>query len=185
MSPKVSSPLTTEYALLGFLHQQPMHGYEIHRHLSEAKGIGLVWHVKQNQLYALLGKLERKGYVTVEVEPQENRPPRKVFHLTDAGRTAFQLWVRSPVKHGRKLRLDFLAKLYFARQEGPEVVTRLIEEQRAACQEWLTEQQAKADAEQNGSPFDWLVYEFRVGQLEATLKWLDTCEQALSVAMIL
>ena len=26
----VSSPLTTEHALLGFLHQQPTHGYEIH-----------------------------------------------------------------------------------------------------------------------------------------------------------
>ena len=64
MSPMVSSPLTTEHALLGFLHQQPTHGYEIHRRLSDSEGLGLVWHVKQNKLYALLAKLESKGYVT-------------------------------------------------------------------------------------------------------------------------
>jgi DNA-binding PadR family transcriptional regulator len=41
--PRVNLPLSTEYALLGFLRRQPMHGYEIHQQLSDATGLGLVW----------------------------------------------------------------------------------------------------------------------------------------------
>ena len=33
MSPMIKQPLTIEYALLGFLRQQPMHAYEIHQTL--------------------------------------------------------------------------------------------------------------------------------------------------------
>ena len=183
MSRPAAPSLRTENALLGFLHQQPMHGYEIHRRLSETEGLGLVWHVKQNQLYALLGKLEKKGYVTTTLEPQPNRPDRKVFHLTDAGRDTFWTWLKSPVQHGRKLRLEFLAKLYFAQQEESAVATELIEKQRAACLVWLNTERDKIEALAIEQPYERLVYKFRVGQLEAMLTWLDTCEQSLPELM--
>jgi len=179
MSRPANSSLTTENALLGFLHQQPMHGYEIHRRLSETEGLGLVWYVKQNQLYALLGKLEKKGYVTTTLEPQPNRPDRKVFHLTNAGRETFWTWLQSPVQHGRKLRLEFLAKLYFAQQEEPAIALGLIEEQRGACLAWLNTEHDKVEALEGEHPYERLVHQFRLGQLEAMLTWLDTCEQAL------
>lgn len=179
--PMTRSPLTIEHALLGFLRQQPIHGYEIYQQLEQAQGLGLVWHIKQSQLYALLTKLEKKGYISATLEPQDARPPRKVFHLTPAGRQAFLDWVQSPVKRGRRLRLEFLAKLYFAQQENSLVVSRLIEQQRNACREWLAQQHTQADTLANANPFDWLVHEFRLGQLEAMLNWLDICEQALLV----
>ena len=43
MSPMIRQPLTIEYALLGFLRQQPRHGYEIYQQLSDPTGLGLVW----------------------------------------------------------------------------------------------------------------------------------------------
>ena len=180
MSPMVSSPLTTEHALLGFLYQKPTHGSEIHRRLSDPEGLGLVWRVKQNQLYAQLSKLEKQGYVTTKLEPQKNRPPRKIFRLTEAGQEAYLEWRQSPVRHGRKLRLEFLAKLYFARKEGPEATRQLIDLQRAACCSWLEQAQKQAGARRDTRPFDWLVHKFRVGQLEAMLAWLDTCQETLA-----
>ncbi len=179
MSPMVSSPLTTEHALLGFLYKNPTHGYDIHQRLSDPAGLGLVWHVKQNQLYALLGKLERKGFVTTQLEPQDNRPPRKIFNLTAAGQEAFLAWIGQPVEHGRKLRLDFLAKLYFAQRQGPTITEYLIEQQRLACRDWLAGEQTKAAELKDTNPYDWLVHEFRVGQMQAILTWLDTCQEAL------
>jgi DNA-binding PadR family transcriptional regulator len=154
-------PFTIEYALLGFLRHGPLHGYEIHRQLSDPAGLGLVWRLKQSQLYALLSKLEDAGYVTAAVEPQAARPPRKVFELTRSGREAFLDWVHSPVLHGREVRLHFLTKLYFAQREGREVAARLIEGQRAVCRGWLAVQ-------------------FRVAQIEAMLGWLDECQQAIA-----
>jgi len=177
--PRVNLPLSTEFALLGFLRRRPMHGYEIYQELSDPTGLGLVWRLKQSQLYALLARLEREGYVTTTIEYQDVRPPRKVFELNEAGRQAFLEWVRRPVPHGRKLRLDFLAKLYFARLEGPEVASQLIERQGAACRDWLQQQEAEAESLRQKHPYDWLVHKFRIGQIEAMLAWLDTCQEAL------
>lgn len=179
MSPMVRLPLTVELALLGFLRQRPMHGYEIYQTLAEPTELGMVWRLKQSQLYALLGRLEGEGYLVAEVEAQGSRPPRKVFHLTEAGREAFLTWVRTPVPHGRDLRLEFLAKLYFARQEGDTVARALVVAQRAECTTWLARQQAQDGSLDGSAPYRWLVYEFRVGQLEAMLAWLDRCEQLL------
>jgi DNA-binding PadR family transcriptional regulator len=175
-------PLSTEFALLGFLRRQSMHGYEIHQQLSDTTGLGLVWRLKQSQLYALLAKLEREGYVTTTVEYQDTRPPRKMFELTEAGRQAFLEWMERPVPQGRKLRLDFLAKFYFAQLEGPEVALRLIEGQRVVCRDWLRQQTEETDLLRQSWPYDWLVHKFRMGQIEAMLAWLDTCQEALAMA---
>ncbi len=179
MSPLRRQPLTIEHALLGFLRQQPMYGYEIHQRLSELGGVGRVWQLKQSRVYSLLSKLERSGLIEAVVEPQPPRPPRKVLHLTPQGREAFSAWVRSPVGQGHKLRLDFMTKLYFAQQEGAEVVAALLHGQRRACEQWLAAQQALAGESGEGAHYEWLVHQFRIGQIEAMLGWLDQCERAL------
>jgi hypothetical protein len=106
-----------------------------------------------------------------------------MFELTQAGRQAFQDWVQQPVSQGRKLRLDFLAKLYFAQFEGPAIAVRLIEQQRAACLNWLRQQEEETEALRHSQPYDWLVHKFRRGQIEAMLVWLDTCQEVWPVAV--
>ena len=175
------SQLTIEYALLGYLYRQPMHGYEIHHKFLADDGLGLVWQLKQSQLYALLTKLEQRGYITATLEPQDARPPRKVLHLTTDGQAAFLDWLRKPVPQGRKMRMEFMAKLYFARQIEPEIVAILIDGQRHICREWLASLRTQADVLSAERPFEWLVYQFRVGQVEAMLHWLDVCDQAFVV----
>jgi DNA-binding PadR family transcriptional regulator len=171
-----AQPLTIEHALLGFVRQGAAHGYAIYQALSDPAGLGLVWNLKQSQLYALLGKLEDAGYLVAEVEKQESRPSRKLYSLTSAGENAFLAWLSQPVEHGRHLRLEFLAKLYFARIEGREAALALVEKQRHVCQRWLAAQQAQANAA-GARPYDRLVHQFRQGQIEAMLAWLDHCAQ--------
>ena len=176
MSP---SQLTIEYALLGFLYRQPMHGYEIHQQLLAGDGLGLVWRLKQSQLYALLAKLEQAGYISATLEPQDARPPRKVLQLTVAGREAFLDWLRSPVPQGRQMRMEFMAKLHSARQIEPATAAVLIDGQRDICSDWLASLRDEADALSAERRFEWLVYQFRIGQVEAMVNWLDICEQEL------
>ncbi|MBA3946791.1 MAG: PadR family transcriptional regulator [Herpetosiphonaceae bacterium] len=177
----IKLPLTLEYALLGFLAQQPMHAYEIHQRLQETGELGLVWHLKQSQLYALLGRLEEAGNMTTVTEPQGTRPPRKMLHLTASGRAAFGRWLRTPVAHGRDFRQEFLAKLYFAQQNDAFTVVTLLAEQRTACQEWVAELHSQTATTSADQTYDWLVLQFRIGQIEAILVWLDTCELTLAV----
>ncbi len=175
----VSAPLSLEHALLGFLRQQPMYPYEIHQTLAQAKDLGRVWHLKQSQLYALLARLEEAGYITTITEAQGTRPPRKVMTLTPGGLAAFDNWLASPVAHGRDFRLEFLAKLYFATQSGPDAVAALIEGQRQTCAIWLVDLAAQAAALRESSRFDWLVLQFRITQISAIVSWLDTCAATL------
>lgn len=171
--------LSIELALLGFLRREPKHGYAIHQELSDPSRLGPVWQLKLGLLYAMLGKLEDAGYVTATTEPQENKPPRKIFSLTEAGERAFLAWVQSPVQNGRSLRLEFLVKLYFARREGAEVAARLLAAQRALCHEWLAAEQEIVDEEEaGGRQYSRLVHQFRLGQIQAMLNWLDQCEDA-------
>lgn len=172
--PMVKQPLTIEYGLLGFLREQPVHAYEIHQRLVHAEALGLVWRLKQSQVYALLNRLEDEGYIIGTAEPTSGGPPRRTLALTEAGRAAFEQWVAAPVTHGRDFRIEFMAKLFFAQQAAPAAAARLIEHQRAECRAWLAGITAQADRIGTGKPYDWLVLEFRAGQIRATLAWLDT-----------
>ena len=175
MSPMIKQPLTIEYALLGFLRQQPMHAYEIHQTLLRAEALGLVWHIKQSLVYVMLERLELEGYITAAIEHQGSRPPRKILSLTPEGQEAFAQWLRTPVAHGRDFRLEFLAKLYFASRDDPANTAMLIVTQRVACRNWLVDLHAQAEALSDVRDYDWLVLQFRIGQIEAILAWLDIC----------
>ena len=179
MCPMVRRSLAIEHALLGLLKQSPLHGYQLHRLLSDPDGLKRVWHLKQAQLYALLGKLEEAGYISGSIQQQASHPPRRVYRLTKAGQEAFQNWLSSPVSRPRQMRQEFQAKLYFARLEGNEACTRLISIQRQACQEWLTAQEAIAGQESTGNSYPWLVDQYRLRQIRAMLDWLDLCQEKL------
>ena len=172
------SALSVELALLGFLRREPKHGYALHQELSDPTGLGSVWQIKLGRLYALLGKLEEAGYIRAVTELQENKPSRKIFHLTDEGESAFLSWVQSPVRHGRSLRLEFLVKLYFARFEGAGVAALLLAAQREQCRDWAEAEQEIIDEEnESGRRYSRLVHQFRLGQIQAMLTWLDRCEE--------
>jgi len=98
-----------------------------------------------------------------------------MMYMTAQGRAAFETWRETPVHHGRDLRQEFLAKLYFAQFEGPECVERLLAAQRAACHTMLASLQARAKAAEKA--YARVVYEFRASQIEAFFAWLDRCEE--------
>ena len=182
MRTPASPSLTIEHALLGFVYDTPLHGYEIYRQLSDPAGLWQVWRLKQSQLYALLTKLEEKEYITATLQPQEGRPPRKVYALNEAGRVAFRGWLAAPVAHGRQMRIEFLAKLYFAHRQEPLTVLHLIERQIGACQRWLGEFQPPSKARTEPDFFGYAVQQFRHNQVESFLAWLTACRQALLVS---
>lgn len=175
----VKLPLTMEHALLGLVRQRPMYAYEIHQTLAQAEALGLVWQLKQSQTYALLARLEEAGYLASTLEAQDSRPPRKVLQLTESGEAAFARWLVAPMRHGRDFRLEFLAKLFFAAQESAAVLAALLAAQRDACDGLIAQLRARLAAIAPERPYDRLVLQFRLGQLAATLGWLDTCADTL------
>ena len=181
MSASAPPSVGLEIALLGLLRAQPRHAYELHQLLQEGvEPLGLIWRLKQSNLYALLAKLEEAGYVASKWNCTGTRPPRKILRLTPARSRGICGMGRNPVEHGRDFRLEFLAKLYFATQTGASTVRDLLSMQRAACMRWIAELQTQLHTSDPERTFERLIFEFRLTQSEAILRWLDTCEQALT-----
>lgn len=178
MSRVTSLPLTIEYALLGLLQKQPMHGYQLYQELTAPKGLWLIWRIKQGQLYALLSKLEEYGYLTATLELQDTRPPRKIFQLTASGQAVLQQWLTTPVARPRQMRQEFLAKLFFAQQAGSTATSALFAVQRTLCRAWQAQEQTTAST---ASGFAQVVALFRLSQVDALLVWLDRCEENLTL----
>lgn len=71
-----------EILILRRLRGGPAHGYELRKRVEETTGFVL----HNNSLYPALKRFEEAGAVTKTAEPQEGRPPRLVYALTDTGR---------------------------------------------------------------------------------------------------
>ena len=162
-------------ALLGLLMAQPKHGYELYQEFS--RELGRVWEIGQSQLYAQLKQLEEAGLVSVQTEPQLSRPARKVYRLTPQGRVTFEEWVHQPTAYLRTIRVEFLARLYFFNRLSLTGLEQLVAEQVAVCQAQV-ERFERLAAETEDS-FQCYVLEFRRGQLEAVIRWLDRCLEVL------
>jgi DNA-binding PadR family transcriptional regulator len=169
-----------ERSLLGLLAERPMHGYELHRELGRKSGLGLVWTVRQAQLYGILARLEAARLVASELVASGRGPARKVFHATAEGKAAFDEWAREPASR-KDFRLDFLAKLIFAGKTGGRAAAALVASQRRSCDAWLQDMRAREAACEAGG-LDTLVYRYRVGQLEATAAWLEECAAYVAAA---
>ena len=162
--------MAVEETLLGLLRRNARHGYDLAREFAPGTALGGIVRLEMGMLYTHLKKLEREGFVRAEIETQGARPPRKVFEITDDGRRMLARWLARPVEHTRDLRLEFLLKLYIARDDEPEVAQRLMTQQQEVCERFVTSLTEQVIAERDD--FRRLVLEMRLAQNRALLDWL-------------
>jgi PadR family transcriptional regulator AphA len=175
----VSEP--AEYAIMGLLQSQSMHGYEMFQQFKYGT-LGEIVRLEMSQMYAFLKKLERLAYIEAQLEPQGTRPPRKVFHLTETGRATFFQWLSEPVVRPREIRILFLIKLYFVRQFRPQQAATLVREQIVACQNFLNRLESRHPphcAAGDGAFFEHVVLRGRIYQTRSLLDWLHELEHEL------
>lgn len=73
--------------LLGMLRSQSQHGYQINEFIE--KNLYRVIDIKRSTAYSILDRLSAAGLVDVTVEQEGNRPPRKVYTITESGEAKF------------------------------------------------------------------------------------------------
>jgi len=80
-----------EGIVLAVLAVRPAYGYEITAQLRDRGFADLV----EGTVYALLVRIEQRGFVDVEKVPSEKGPPRKVYSLSGAGREQLEEFWRT------------------------------------------------------------------------------------------
>ena len=82
---------TLEGIVLAILAARPAYGYEITARLREQGFSDLV----EGTIYAVLVRIEQKGFVDVDKVPSEKGPPRKVYSLNARGRDQLEEFWRT------------------------------------------------------------------------------------------
>jgi DNA-binding PadR family transcriptional regulator len=126
--------LSLKHALLGILTCRPMTGYEIKQFFDSS--VQHFWNAELSQIYPTLKGLEEHALVDMRVEAQENRPTRKIYGITDAGREEFARWVRAP-QAPADLRDPFLIKVFFGTEVPLEDVLVMLRRQKEEEQKVL------------------------------------------------
>lgn len=90
--PTMSSML--DLATLGFLYEEPLHGYELRTRI--AKLTGHVRAISHGTLYPAIKRMEKAGLLVRESQPGVAAAPRHMLSLTEEGRQALLAQLRKP-----------------------------------------------------------------------------------------
>jgi len=175
--------MSLPHAILGILRNQPMTGYDLKTACFD-KSIAHFWPADQAQIYRTLDRMAADGWVTAELEVQDGRPNRKVYHLTDGGRAELDRWLQAnqPLPAYRE---PFLIQLFFAGELSNAAIATLLAHQRELHQERLARYHAiplpplaELSAERDLS-LQRLTLELGIALEQAKLAWLEKAEEVV------
>lgn len=177
--------MSLKHVLLTVLNKEPNSGYGIGRMLQQE--LGHVWSARLQQIYSELAKLHADGLMTVENIEFPNRPPKKIYSLTDAGRSELERWLTAGVvPHSTKD--DLLVRLYSMELIPRAALIRRLQAERDAYEVEARELRSRQAQTPRANPatLGMLVTleaarfraESRVAWLERTLQWLRNADTA-------
>jgi DNA-binding PadR family transcriptional regulator len=182
--------MSLEHAILGFLNYHPYSGYDLKKIFDNS--VRHFWSADQSQIYRTLARLTDQGYAEVEKVPQEDRPDRKVYHITGAGQAKLRRWISGPPPLGEP-RSAPLIQVFFAGQLSDEEALEKFEGY-AAIMRAMLEQYAQAPAQivafhqEINSPreeFFWnLTLENGMRNMRANLEWAESVIQRIKKGQI-
>jgi len=83
------------HAILVSLCEQSGSGYELAHRFD--RSIGYFWAATHQQIYRTLRTMENDGLVRATPVAQQGRPDKKVYTVSDAGRTELARWISEPL----------------------------------------------------------------------------------------
>ncbi len=165
--------------MLALLAKEPSHGYELRARIEGGLG-PLAAGFNAGQMYVTLGRLEQAGMVTSTREASVERPERRTYELTAAGRERVEEWL-TDVTWPRPDLTNFHLKLVVAAAGRLADPVEIIASQRRELVRRLREAQRAALAEPDSSDAS-LLLEGVVLRIGADLTWLDACERSWGAA---
>ncbi len=158
----------TAAALLGFLHDRPMSGWDL---VATAEAlIGDFWTVTRSQVYRELAAMEAAGLVVAGPPgPRERRP----FEITDAGRSVFSEWLLQP-PGSEQIRYPLLLTIAFGHHLPPGRLPAFVAEHREIHEQRLNEYRSlRAELGDDAGPYALATLDFGMRYESAVLDWFD------------
>lgn len=171
--------MALSHAIMTALLDGSMSGYELTKRFDTS--LGFFWKASHQQIYKVLKDLEQQALLASEHVPQEGKPDKILYTLTDAGYAALDEWVMGTSAF-RESKDDLLVKLYNLSPSNREHLAEELEARRRSVEEKLTlyrrirerhyAEPANLSLRRRGI---YLALLAGIGNCEAALSWLDTC----------
>lgn len=115
--------MSLDYAILGFLNYQPCSGYDLKKVFDLS--IKHFWTADQSQIYRTLARLTREGLAAMRIVEQSERPDRKEYSITAAGRAALVKWLAGPPPFTGTRSSPLVQVFFLGQLDDAEVLAKL------------------------------------------------------------
>jgi DNA-binding PadR family transcriptional regulator len=164
-----------EFAILGLLHDGPLHGYELRKRLTTALGIFRA--LSYGSLYPALRSLVDSGYIHETEEVGTGRPgskrPRITYELTADGKEHFQDLVAASGPDAWDDD-DFDVRFAFFSRTEAQVRLRILEGRRSRLEERLANiRDASARNRERMDSYTLVLQQHGEERAEREVRWLE------------
>ena len=168
--------MPVRHAVLALLAAGPSHGYQLKRAFDA--DVGEQWGpLNIGHLYQVLERLARDGSVISTRISQTDKPDRRTYSLTEAGRAELADWLGRPAERG--YRDDFVLQLVAAtRSPDPQTLPEILTRQRAYLLRELRNLDEIERARADDGPLPPLLVRIARARVEADLAAVEAAEEA-------
>jgi len=170
--------MSLEQAVLGFLSYSEFTGYDLKKMFDDS--VRHFWGADRSQIYRTLAQLKQRGLADVEVIPQDGKPSKKVYHITEEGRVESRRWLASPLPPA-EVRDTSLVQIFFSGALDDNEILDLLESKAAHLRHRLAQCRRIRVVDESDryvpsarEAFFWsLTLEHGIHATEASLAWLE------------
>lgn len=169
-----------EIAILAFLHERPMHPYEMQR-LLRLRHKDEILALKRGSLYHAIARLLRSGLIAVRTTNRQGKhPERTIYRITPAGQSAFLHAVRSTIDTPRQESSDFMAALSFMVHLDPEEAAERLKQRVQRLETRIGQlMNGLESASIHVARINLIESEYLLSMLRAELHWVQTVEKEI------
>ena len=153
--------------VLGVLLDGKMHAYRLNEYVTHA--MRLYADIKKSTVYYTLEKLEKDGYVEHETEREGKRPERRVYQITEKGKSYFMQLLRDNLGEFTRTYFNDDIGIAFMDQLSASEAHELLEKKRGMIQSVLKQFKEAPD---HGTNWHYVI-SHNVAHLEADLTWIN------------
>ncbi|WP_299582306.1 PadR family transcriptional regulator [uncultured Microbulbifer sp.] len=173
--------MSLRYAVLTLLDIEPGSGYDLKRRFE--RSVSHFWSASHQQMYRELHKLYDEGLLDCEEQPQEGKPDKKVYSLTEKGRAELCDWVTQPAAP-QKIREPFLVRLFAGHHLSQEELREALNDQLRRHHGLLENYREQNERVLKSAPAlqerYWLAHQTLLLGIEAEKTWISWAEKMLS-----
>jgi DNA-binding PadR family transcriptional regulator len=175
--------MSLPFGLLGLLQYRDSTGYELSKIFDES--LQNFWIAQTSQIYRELDRMEKQGLVSSQSVIQEKKPNKRMYSITDDGRTAFREWLSNGVAQFESPHIKFLVRVFFG-ADAPEATLSLLKDCRDMCLSVLEELPMRVQPNIERYAYDvpdgenrriyWeMTLDYGITQARITLEWAQRC----------